>query len=356
VASAYPGALDSFATNKADATATATDHKNHHNDLADAINKIEAELGIDPSWTSATVKERIDTRDLKQSCRAASTGNVNTASPGATLDGVSLTSGDRVFLKDQTTPAQNGIYDWTGAASALTRSADSDTAAKCSDSMLVTVEQGTVHKDTVWELTTDNPITLGTTALRFTRISPDYVRASMPATSDAFQFADSIVENFTRYSDLLTAMAVGTLTSGTIRVFPMGVLRAGQIATGINMISGTTGATITGLWCGIARLSDRVVLARSNNSTANWTANAVRNFPFSVAYTPDKDEQIVGFIMAAATTMPTLYGVLTNNAVMLGNPVIGGNSNTGQGATPLAIGATMTAYTAAIGMPYAYLN
>lgn len=55
MASAYPGALDTFATNKADATATATDHAAHHNDLADAINKIEAELGTNPSLGSATV-------------------------------------------------------------------------------------------------------------------------------------------------------------------------------------------------------------------------------------------------------------------------------------------------------------
>lgn len=60
MASAYPGALDSFATNKANATATTTDHPTHHNDLADAVNKIEAELGTDPSGALATVKARLD--------------------------------------------------------------------------------------------------------------------------------------------------------------------------------------------------------------------------------------------------------------------------------------------------------
>lgn len=60
MASAYPGALDSFATNKANATATTTDHPNHHNDLADAVNKIEAELGVTPSGAAATVAARLD--------------------------------------------------------------------------------------------------------------------------------------------------------------------------------------------------------------------------------------------------------------------------------------------------------
>ncbi len=59
MASAYPGGLDSFATNKADATTTPTDHPGHHNDLADAVNKIEAELGVDPAGAEATVVARL---------------------------------------------------------------------------------------------------------------------------------------------------------------------------------------------------------------------------------------------------------------------------------------------------------
>jgi acid phosphatase family membrane protein YuiD len=55
----YPGGLDTLATNKADATTSATDHPTHHNDLADAVNKIEAELGIDPSSSEATVAARL---------------------------------------------------------------------------------------------------------------------------------------------------------------------------------------------------------------------------------------------------------------------------------------------------------
>lgn len=59
MASAYPTGLDSFATNKANNTLQADDHPAHHNDLADAVNKIEAELGINPSGTDATVVARL---------------------------------------------------------------------------------------------------------------------------------------------------------------------------------------------------------------------------------------------------------------------------------------------------------
>jgi len=62
MASVYPGALDTFLTNKNDLTGQGSnDHAGHHNNLADAINKIEAELGINPSGASATVVARFAT-------------------------------------------------------------------------------------------------------------------------------------------------------------------------------------------------------------------------------------------------------------------------------------------------------
>lgn len=60
MASSYPTGLDAFATNRADATAMATTHAADHNNHADAINKIEAELGIAPSAAYATVLARLD--------------------------------------------------------------------------------------------------------------------------------------------------------------------------------------------------------------------------------------------------------------------------------------------------------
>ena len=62
--------------------------------------------------------------DVKQSVRASSTANVTVASPAATLDGVTLVTGDRILLKDQTANAENGIY--TYAVGGLTRATDMD--------------------------------------------------------------------------------------------------------------------------------------------------------------------------------------------------------------------------------------
>lgn len=60
MASVYPGALDSLATTTTNSTVNLNTHAALHNDANDAINKIEAELGINPSGSVATVAARLD--------------------------------------------------------------------------------------------------------------------------------------------------------------------------------------------------------------------------------------------------------------------------------------------------------
>lgn len=106
-------------------------------------------------------------RDMKQGCRAASVANVNISSAPASVDGVSLNAGDRILLKDQTTGAENGIYVFTAAASALTRSTDADTSPEVTQGMSTLVAEGTVNARKLFQLVTPDPITLNTTALVF---------------------------------------------------------------------------------------------------------------------------------------------------------------------------------------------
>ena len=58
------------------------------------------------------------------------------------MDGVSLSAGDRVLVKAQTVGAENGIYIWNGAAIAMTRALDANTAAEL-EQAIATVEEGT---------------------------------------------------------------------------------------------------------------------------------------------------------------------------------------------------------------------
>jgi hypothetical protein len=67
--------------------------------------------------------------DFKQHVSIIALANVTTSSPGATINGRTMVAGDRVLLAAQTTTSQNGLWTWSGAASALTRPADAPTGA-----------------------------------------------------------------------------------------------------------------------------------------------------------------------------------------------------------------------------------
>jgi hypothetical protein len=78
----------------------------------------------------------------KDSCRVATQANLNLASPGATIDGITMVSGDRILVRAQSTTTENGIYVWNGAASAATRSLDASTFPEL-EQAVTTVEEGT---------------------------------------------------------------------------------------------------------------------------------------------------------------------------------------------------------------------
>lgn len=143
------------------------------------------ELKIDPSVVLATreycdsaILTAINRQDAKASVRAATTANI--ALNGLpTVDGVVLVAGDRVLVKNQGTGSQNGIY--VAAAGAWARSADADENAEVTPSLTVSVESGTTQTDTVWQLITDAPIVVGTTALVFQDITNGLARLASPA-------------------------------------------------------------------------------------------------------------------------------------------------------------------------------
>jgi hypothetical protein len=78
----------------------------------------------------------------KDSCRVATQSNLNLAAPGATVDGITMVSGDRMLVRSQTTTTENGIYVWNGDAIAATRSLDASTFAEL-EQAVTTVEEGT---------------------------------------------------------------------------------------------------------------------------------------------------------------------------------------------------------------------
>ena len=105
------------------------------------------------------------------SARAATTGDINLAAPGAAIDAVTLSNGDQVLVLAQTTGSQNGLYVWNGAAVPMTRAASADTSAEVKTGMFVFVSDGAVNANNGYTLVTQAPITLETTSLLFIQTS-----------------------------------------------------------------------------------------------------------------------------------------------------------------------------------------
>jgi hypothetical protein len=135
-------------------------------------------LGTPSTGTDAANKSYVDTAisnlnsifDSKGSVRVASTANVTVSNPGtSTFDGVSISSGDRVLLKNQTAPAENGIYIFNGSSSAMTRATDMDAWTEVPGAF-VAVEEGSANADTVWLCTSNAGGTLNTTAITWQQI------------------------------------------------------------------------------------------------------------------------------------------------------------------------------------------
>lgn len=118
------------------------------------------------------VKSYVDNKvaglSWKRAVRAATTaaGTLATSfANGSVIDGVTLATGDRALIKNQSAGAENGIYT-VNASGAPTRADDADSGTELLNAS-VYVSEGTTLADTQWTCSTNAPITPGTTALTF---------------------------------------------------------------------------------------------------------------------------------------------------------------------------------------------
>lgn len=127
--------------------------------LADGTNPQDA-------VTKAQLDAAVQGYSWKAPVRAATTANV-TLSGTQTIDGVALVVGDRVLVKNQSTASGNGIY--LVASGSWTRTTDFDAGSKVLGAA-VFVSEGATQGNQQWKMTTDAPITIGTTALVWEQI------------------------------------------------------------------------------------------------------------------------------------------------------------------------------------------
>jgi hypothetical protein len=110
---------------------------------------------------NAAVAAAVAGTSWKTPVEAATTANVANLTTGApsSLDGVSLTAGMRILVKNQTTTSQNGIYTvttvGTGTNGVWARATDMAAASTVAGGTLVSVDQGVSQADTAWMVAAD---------------------------------------------------------------------------------------------------------------------------------------------------------------------------------------------------------
>jgi hypothetical protein len=166
----------------------------------------------DPSSTSdAATKNYVDNLvaglRTRAVARVASTTNVNISTGlenGDTLDGITLVTGNRVLLKDQSTASQNGLYTVV-ASGAASRDTEYDTISELAG-QLILVSEGSTHADDLFLCTTDTSATLGSSSISYTQVFP-----SSGGTVTSVGLADAGSSEFTVTNSPVTG-------SGTINI------------------------------------------------------------------------------------------------------------------------------------------
>lgn len=159
----------------------------------DLRNQIASNAADGSVATDLVTKQQLDNAVLglswKAPVRAASTANLTLATGfanGQVVDGVTLVTGNRILIKDQTTQTENGLYLVT--AGAPTRTTDADSTAEL-QAATVFVTTGTVNGDKAYTQTTDN-VTIGTNNIVWAQIGG----GSLPTAGNGLTLTGSTLD------------------------------------------------------------------------------------------------------------------------------------------------------------------
>ena len=242
--------------------------------------------------------------NTKPAVLVATTANI-TLSGEQTIDGIT-TSLSRVLVKNQTLPANNGIY--VSSATAWTRAVDASTWNQLI-SAYVFVEEGTTQADTGWVCTVDPGGTLGVTAVTWAQFSGagSYTAGTgLTLTGTQFSLTAPVTAALggsgqTSYTtgDILYASAATTLS------------KLADVATGSALISGGVGVAPS---YGKIGLTTHVsgTLPIANGGTGQTTASAAFNALSPITSTGD-------LIIGNGTNSATRLAIGTNGYILTSN-------------------------------------
>ena len=264
-----------------------------------------------------SIKQSLDIKDSVRvattSALPANTFSANTLTASSvgvlTVDGVSLVKDDRILVKNEAAPANNGIYILTtagtaGVAFVLTRVADANTSAEVTSGMYTFVSEGTVNGSSGFVLATVDPISLNTTALTFTQFSgAGQITAGAGLvkngnTLDVVGTTNRILVNANDIdigTDVVTLTGSQTLSNKTL-VAPILGTPASGVATNLT-------GTATGLTSGV--------------TNALKTASA--SVDVSAATAPTTGQVLTATSGTTATWQSLTFGTVNKYAVTIGN-------------------------------------
>jgi len=167
-----------------------------------------------------TLIESLPSAYKYRTVKAATTANINLSNPGTdSFDVVTLSNGDKLLVKDQSTQSQNGIYVFNGSAVALTRATDSDLWDELVGS-LVYVDQGSTQGEYRYYCTSNSGGTLGSTAVVYVR--------DLSGTLTPSNFATEVIPSGDIDGSNTAFTLPDTPTAGTLRLHLNGMrLRSG---------------------------------------------------------------------------------------------------------------------------------
>ena len=259
------------------------------------------------------------------------------------IDGVTLSTDDRIIIKDETNSAHNGIYVYT-SSTVLTRADDFNTPTEMAGGDFVFVQQGTLYNDTGWVMT-DPVTTVGTSDVNFVQFSGAgsfTAGAGLTLTGTEFsvnvdglttdiQGGNVVVKTSAQLTTPNIGEATGTSLTATGNVSGGNLTTAGVVSATGNITGGnlTTGGaveatgSVTGgsLTDGTATLSSGA-LSGATTGTFSGNVSAGNLTSTGAVYTDNINEE--------STNAGITFGheVLGGQATFTAN-VAGGNLTTG---------------------------
>ena len=210
--------------------------------------------------TKSYVDNVVNGLDVKESVKVATTANLastynngagtlTASSNGAlSIDGVTVSTNDRVLVKNQTDTKQNGIYVVTATGDGsnpfvLTRAGDADAASEITGGTFTFVEQGTANSENGFVFTHDGTPTLGTTNITVTQFSgAGQITAGAALTKTGNQLDVAVDDSTIEVSS--DALQIKTTYPGQASITTLGTITTGVWnGTAIAATSGGTGLT-----------------------------------------------------------------------------------------------------------------